>query len=80
MRWPEVELSEPKVIVRSRRSGRSVMPESGAATNTEWNSASRGRCAIASASGTANRAWTPVRPPYHAMWMSPCRNAVTTAA
>ena len=32
------------------------MPEPGAATKTEWNSPSRGRCAIASASGTLSRA------------------------
>ena len=56
------------------------MPESGAAMKREWNSPSRGRCAMAFAPGTAMRACMPVRAPYHARWMSPCLNEVTTAA
>jgi hypothetical protein len=80
MRWPEVELTEPKAKVAPSRSARVFARDPAATMIFEWKRASSSRCTRGMAVPVRRRACTKVKPPYHTRSSLPVASPSTVAA
>ena len=80
MRWPEVELTEPKAKLAPFRSFSVCAFDAAGTMNFEWKRASSSRCTSGMALPVRLRAWTKVKPPYQTRSSLPAASPSTVAA